>query len=89
MERSDLGDFNRGVDAINREIYRTLKDSHVKGDPTVSSVLQGSARVPDSITFEVIANGRRSKETFTKNEVLDAGTGVDQPAVTSRIRGMV
>jgi hypothetical protein len=83
----DLGEFNRGVSSIKSAISSALLDNAIK-NASVSSVKQGSARIPDSMTFQIVANGRSVTEIFTKNEIFDAATGVDQMAVASRIRGI-
>jgi hypothetical protein len=83
----DLGDFNRGLRAIETAIVRALSENGIKSS-SISKTNHGSGRIPDSTTLEVIANGSRIAEAFTKNEVLDAGTGVDQMAAASRIRGI-
>ncbi|HWS69784.1 MAG TPA: hypothetical protein VN325_44020 [Steroidobacteraceae bacterium] len=81
-----LGDFNRGVAAIEKAIVHALDDNGVKYT-SVSRVTRGSG-LPDSIAFQITANGRSHTEPFTQTEVLDAATGVDQMAVASRIRGI-
>ena len=83
----DLADFNRGLEAIKKAITAALWQEGVK-ETSVSSTTHGSARIPHSVSVQVVANGRTVTEAFTKNEVLDAATGVDQMSVASRIRGI-
>src|SRR5271170_4961207 len=57
-------------------------------ESSVSSVTHGTEHIPDSVEMQIFANGHGVTESFTKIEVLDAATGVDQMAVSSRIRGI-
>jgi len=83
----NLADFHRGESAIKKAIASALRDNGVN-ESSVSSVTHGTEHIPDSVEMQIFANGHGVTESFTKIEVLDAATGVDQMAVSSRIRGI-
>lgn len=70
--------FKRGLGKIQDRIREEIWEKRVHG-AAASHTLRGSAPCP--VTFKVVANGKTSEQTFTREEIEDSADSIEHGAL--------